>query len=171
MPYPGSRPGPDPLTGGRVVGARAPDDGGAAGPAGGAPSGEAAALVLELPYSGLTVRMVRGTGGRPALGVSRAGELLAVSVASRLGSTVLGALRGGSEGAHWAVSWGRLGPGGDVPRVGFGTGRRGRPAAGARVVVLAGHFWVAEAPGRFRVVVVAAWPGRAPETYRLVGVR
>ncbi|WP_345467298.1 hypothetical protein [Actinoallomurus oryzae] len=111
-----------------------------------------------LPESGWELRLGRGSGDRPALEVHTGDGLIDVAVAGGPGAVLV---RGAVRGRGFSVAWGQLPPGGEVLvefRAG-GTSRR------ATAVTVAGAFWAAEAPGRFREVVVTTAVDR--ESYRL----
>lgn len=77
-------------------------------------------------------------------------------------------LRGAVRGRAWSVAWGWLPPGSEV-LVEFQAGRsvfRRRQARWVTAVALAGSFWAAETPGRFRSVPVTTVTGRTA-----IGVR
>ncbi|SEF85270.1 hypothetical protein SAMN04489712_102273 [Thermomonospora echinospora] len=112
----------------------------------------------RLPVSGCAVRLGTGSEGRPALEVyGPGGALIDVMVADSLGAA---ALRGGVRGRagrrsaeSWAVAWGHLPYGRDVPVVRFRSACGDRPGD---TVVVAGAFWVSEASGPSRSVTVRA---------------
>lgn len=115
-----------------------------------------------LPESGWGLRIGRGSHDRPALEVYTDDGLIDVAVAGGLDSALVrGAVRGVRGDHRWAVAWGNLPRGGDV-LVEF---RSGDEVRSATAVTVAGVFWVAEAPGGFRSVVVTTAVGRAE--YRL----
>lgn len=115
-----------------------------------------------LPISGWAVRLTPARQGRRALEVYADGLLMDVAAASDLGPVALrGRWRGRRDGEDWALAWGQLRSGGPPPVVTFG----GRPDARPRMVLLGGHFWVAERAGRFRTVLLD--DGTGPHRERL----
>lgn len=124
-----------------------------------------------LPVSGCTVRVGTGSHGRPALEVYAGdGTLLDVAVADALGSALLrGGIRGGPGSSSWSLAWGHVWDGGPEPVVMFGSRRGVRLGATA---LIAGSFWVSEAPGRGRSVTVEAGVATATgRLYRIPGRR
>jgi hypothetical protein len=115
-----------------------------------------------LPESGWELRVGRGSRGRAALEVHTADGLIDVAVAGGRGAMLV---RGALRGRRWSVAWGQLPGGGDV-LVEFRTGRTARSVP---AVTVAGAFWAAEVPGRFRSVVVTTAVDR--ETHRLRRIR
>ena len=100
-----------------------------------------------LPESGWELHIGRGSKDRPALEVHTGDGLIDVAVAGGPGAALV---RGAVQGRGFSVAWGQLPPGGDV-RVEF---RAGGTARRVTAVTVAGAFWAAEVPGRFRQVVV-----------------
>lgn len=104
----------------------------------------------------VTFRPASGTGGRAAMEVLDGTGVIGVHVDTVFCSALLGALRARRGGPPWALAWGGLPPDGGRPAVTFLGRRCGRvPRVAADVEVVAGRFWVAWAPGRFRAVKVA----------------
>jgi hypothetical protein len=104
----------------------------------------------------ITFRPASGTGGRAAVEVLAGTEVVGVHVDTVFCSALLGALRARRGGPPWALAWGGLPPDGGRPTVTFLGRRPGRvPRVVTDVEVVAGRFWVAWAPGRFREVKVA----------------
>jgi hypothetical protein len=117
-----------------------------------------AARATPLPESGWELRLGRGSGDRPAMEVHTGDGLIDVAVA---GGPAAVLVRGAVRGRGFSLAWGQLPPGGEVLvefRAG-GTSRR------ATAVTVAGAFWAAEVPGRFREVVVTTAVDRT--AYRL----
>src|SRR3954471_17394757 len=112
----------------------------------------------ELPQSGLEVRLSRGSENRPALEVHTGDGLIDVAVAGGRGAALV---RGAVRGRDFSVAWGQLPAGGEV-LVEFRTGGSSRTVT---AVTVAGAFWAAEVPGRFRQVVVTTAVDRGE--YRL----
>jgi hypothetical protein len=83
-----------------------------------------------------------------------------VSVAAPVAIAMLrGAYRSGRGApAPWSLAWGQLPPGADRVEVVF---RSGSSVERASAVSVAGRFWVAEVPGRYRAVTVSAGLKRA----------
>jgi hypothetical protein len=106
--------------------------------------------LILMPLSGLTVRAVKGVGGRRAFGVYAGTVLVDVSVTT---SVTTHLLRGGLRGRGWAVAWGRLSP--DQHDLDVVFAARMRADARVRPVVLSDSFWMAEAAGRYRTVAAA----------------
>lgn len=118
-----------------------------------------ASAAMPLPESGWELRLGRGSRDRPALEVHTGDGLLDVAVAGGFDAALL---RGAVRGRAWSVAWGQLPPGREV-LVEFRTGRslfRRRQRRRASVVTVAGSFWAAETPGRFRSVLVTTAAGR-----------
>jgi hypothetical protein len=115
---------------------------------------------LRLPRSDWMLRVARGSAGRPALEVHDTRGITDVSVAVPAAISVLrGACRSArSAPLPWSVAWGQLPQGADGVEVVF---RSGKLVERARAVSIAGQFWVAEVPGRYRAVTVSAGPKRA----------
>jgi hypothetical protein len=111
-----------------------------------------------MPASGWELRLGRGSDDRPALEVYTGDGLIDVAVAGGRGSALV---RGAVRGPGWSVVWGQLPDGGDVS-VEF---RAGHTSRTVRAVTVAGAFWAAETPGRFRSVVVTT--GVRHESHRL----
>lgn len=109
--------------------------------------------VTPLPVSGWELHVGRGSRDRPALEVHTGDGLIDVAVAGGLDAALV---RGAVRGRHWSVAWGQLPPGGEV-LVEF---RAGRSVRRVPAVTIAGAFWAAETPGRFRTVVVTTALGR-----------
>jgi hypothetical protein len=119
---------------------------------------ETAGDATPLPESGWELRVGRGSGNRPALEVHTGDGLIDVAVAGGRGAALV---RGAVRGRRFSVAWGQLPPGGEV-LIEFRAGSTSRPAV---AVIVAGAFWAAEAPGRFREVVVTTAVDRG--AYRL----
>jgi hypothetical protein len=100
-----------------------------------------------LAASGWELRVGRGSRHRPALEVHTGDGLIDVAVAGGRGAALI---RGAVRGGDWSLAWGELPPGGEV-LVEFHTKGRVLKAA---AVTIAGAFWVAEVPGRYRSIVV-----------------
>jgi hypothetical protein len=100
-----------------------------------------------LAASGWELRVGRGSRQRPALEVHTGDGLIDVAVAGGLDAALI---RGAVRGRDWSVAWGELPPGGEVLVEFHGRG----PVAKTTAVTIAGAFWVAEVPGRYRSVVV-----------------
>jgi hypothetical protein len=115
-------------------------------------------LPLPLPLSGWELREGRGSGDRTALEVHTGDGLIDVAVAGGRGAVLV---RGAVRGRAFSVAWGQLPSGGEV-RVEF---RAGHAARTVPAVTVAGAFWAAEAPGRYREVVVSTAAER--ESHRL----
>jgi hypothetical protein len=115
-------------------------------------------IARELPESGWELHLGRGSRDRPALEVHTGDGLIDVAVAGGPGTTLV---RGAVRGRGFSVAWGHLPPGGEV-LVEF---RAGGAARKVVAVTVAGAFWAAEVPGRFREVAVTTATGR--EAYRL----
>lgn len=121
----------------------------------------AGGAVLRPGPGPVAFRPASGTGGRAAMEVLDGTEVVGVHVDTVFRSALLGALRARRGGPPWALAWGGLAPDGGRPTVTFLVRRPGRVRrAAADVEVVAGRFWVAWAPGRFREVRVAV-AGRA----------
>ena len=117
-----------------------------------------ASAPTPLPESGWELRVGRGSRDRAALEVHTGDGLIDVAVAGGPGVALV---RGAVRGKGWSVAWGQLPRGGDV-LVEFRTGNTVRTVA---AVTVAGAFWAAEVPGRFRSVVVTTAVDRG--SYRL----
>jgi hypothetical protein len=111
-----------------------------------------------LPESGWELRVARGSQDRPALEVHTGDGLIDVAVAGGRGASLV---RGAVRGRRWSVAWGQLPPGGEV-LVEFRTGGSTRKVT---AVTVAGVFWAAEVPAKYREVTVTTAVDR--ETYRL----
>lgn len=120
------------------------------------------AVPTPLPESGWELRVGRGSRDRAALEVHTADGLIDVAVAGGRGAMLV---RGALRGRRWSVAWGQLPAGGEV-LVEFHAGKTVRTVP---AVTVAGAFWAAEAPGRFRDVVVTTAVDR--ETHRLRRIR
>ncbi|WP_285628319.1 hypothetical protein [Actinoallomurus iriomotensis] len=107
-----------------------------------------------LPESGWELRVGRGSRNRAALEVHTGDGLIDVAVADGL---VAALIRGAVRGRRWSVAWGHLPRGGDV-LVEF---RSGNSMRRVPAITIAGAFWAAEVPGRFRSVVVTTAADRA----------
>jgi len=95
-----------------------------------------------------SVRTTQPRRGRVALEVYEHGELLDVMVASTLSTALLrGARRCVRGGRPAGFAWGRLPADGSLPSVAFTGGWLSRSRRSARVVPLAGAFWLAWADG------------------------
>jgi hypothetical protein len=119
---------------------------------------EIALDATPLPESGWELRVGRGSGDRPALEVHTGDGLIDVAVAGGPGAVLV---RGAVRGRQFSAAWGHLPPGGEV-LVEFRAGNASRTVA---AVTVAGTFWAAEVPGRFREVVVTTAVDRG--AYRL----
>jgi hypothetical protein len=110
---------------------------------------------LRLPRSDWLLRVASGSAGRPALEVHDTRGITDVSVAVPAAISVLrGACRSArSAPLPWSLAWGQLPQGADGVEVVF---RTGKLVERARAVSIAGRFWVAEVPGRYRAVTVSA---------------
>jgi hypothetical protein len=84
--------------------------------------------------------------------------LIDVAVAGGRGAVLV---RGAVRGRQFSVAWGQLPPGGEV-LVEFRAGGSSRTVP---AVTVAGAFWAAEVPGRFREVIVTTAVDRG--AYRL----
>ncbi|MCO6007615.1 hypothetical protein NE236_21800 [Actinoallomurus purpureus] len=100
-----------------------------------------------LSASGWELRVGRGSRHRPALEVHTGDGLIDVAVAAGLDASLV---RGAVRGRRWSVAWGELPPGGEVLVEFHAKGS----IVKAPAVTIAGAFWVAEVPGRYRSVVV-----------------
>jgi hypothetical protein len=107
-----------------------------------------------LPESGWELSVGRGSWDRAALEVHTGDGLIDVAVADGLGAALV---RGAVRGRRWSVAWGQLPRGGDV-LVEF---RSGNSMRRVPAITIAGAFWAAEVPGRFRSVVVTTAADRA----------
>lgn len=124
---------------------------------------ESAAAAAE-PFSGGTqlppgppwsLRLARGTAGRPALEVYENGTLLDVMVATPVAAEVLrGARRARTGGDYRVLAWGRLLPDGATVTVTFRRGRFRTASSAAAVTAIGTWFWVAVAGGYFNRVCV-----------------
>ncbi|GAA4636378.1 hypothetical protein GCM10023196_085870 [Actinoallomurus vinaceus] len=112
-----------------------------------------------LPASGWELRVGRGSRRRPALEVHTGDGLIDVAVARGVDTALI---RGAVSGRGWSIAWGELPPGGEV-LVEF---HAGRSVLKAPAVTIAGAFWVAEVPKRFRSVVVTTAVGRVSHRVR-----
>jgi hypothetical protein len=112
----------------------------------------------QLPESGWELRVGRGSEDRPALEVHTGDGLIDVAVAGGRGAVLV---RGAVRGRQFSVAWGQLPPGGEV-LVEFRAGGSSRMVP---AVTVAGAFWAAEVPGRFREVIVTTAVDRG--AYRL----
>jgi hypothetical protein len=120
---------------------------------------------LSLPESGWDLHVGRGTHLRPALEIHTLHGVIDIAVAGGFDTPLVrGALRGRNLARRWALAWGHLPPGTAAVVVEF-RARRGSKHVTATSV--AGAFWVAEAPGSFRSVAVAAEPTRSTARIRL----
>jgi len=102
----------------------------------------------SLPESGWELRIGRGSRDRPALEMYTRDGLVDVTVADGLNAALV---RGAMRGRHWSLAWGQLPRGGGDVLVEF---RSGGSARSTPAITVAGAFWVAEVPGRFRSVAV-----------------
>lgn len=119
---------------------------------------EIAPGATSMPESGWELRLGRGSGDRLALEVHTGDGLIDVAVAGGPGAVLV---RGAVRGRRFSVAWGQLPPGGEV-LVEF---RAGSASRRVEAVTVAGAFWAAEVPGRYREVVVTTAVDRG--TYRL----
>ncbi|MBC6462042.1 hypothetical protein [Actinomadura sp. HBU206391] len=120
---------------------------------------------LSLPASGWDLHVGRGPHLRPALEVHTSHGLVDIAVAGGFETPLVrGALRGRRMTHRWALAWGHLPSGTEEVVVEFHA-RRGSEHVTATLV--AGAFWVAEAPGSFRAITVAAMPALSAERVRL----
>lgn len=108
---------------------------------------EIVAAGVPLPLSGWELRVGRASGDRMALEVHTGDGLIDVAVAGGRGEALV---RGAMRGRDFSVAWGQL-PAGEGVVVEFRAGRSSRTVA---AVTVAGAFWAAETPGRYRTVVV-----------------
>lgn len=113
---------------------------------------------VALPLSGWELRVGRGSGDRTALEVHTGDGLIDVAVAGGRGTVLV---RGAVRGREFSVAWGHLPAGGEV-LVEFRAGGSSRTVP---AVTVAGAFWAAEVPGRYRSVVVTTAVDRG--AYRL----
>ncbi len=111
-----------------------------------------------LPESGWELRVGRGSGDRPALEVHTGDGLIDVAVAGGRGAVLV---RGAVRGREFSVAWGQLPAGG----AGLVEVRAGGASRTVPAVTVAGAFWAAEVPARFREVIVTTAVDR--EAYRL----
>ncbi len=113
---------------------------------------------LYLPGTPWSMRLARGSGGRPALEVHAAGSLIDVMVASTQGSQLLrGACRAVVARQASAIAWGYLPTvRGELPSVEFNRGRIRQRAQLEDAESVAGWFWFADTDGRFSQVVVTS---------------
>ncbi|MGW1995074.1 hypothetical protein [Embleya sp. NPDC001921] len=125
---------------------------------------------LYLRLSDCTMRVGKGSRGRPALEVYTGYRLIDVAVAgTALGRTLLrGALRSGRGEPPWALAWGVLPNDGVPPRVEF---RRGRFILPAPATIFAERFWVATVPGTYRSLTVNTDDTTPTEGGRLTRMR
>ncbi|WP_126640026.1 hypothetical protein [Embleya hyalina] len=125
---------------------------------------------LYLRLSDCTMRVGRGSRGRPALEVYAGYRLIDVAVAgSTLAPTLLrGALRSARREPAWALAWGVLPDDGVPPRVEF---RRGRFVLQAPATIFADRFWVATVPGTYRALAVRTTDDAPVEGGRLTRMR
>lgn len=107
-----------------------------------------------LPESGWELRVGRGSRDRAALEVHTGDGLIDVAIAGGLDAALV---RGAVRGRRWSVAWGQLPRGGDV-LVEF---RSGNSMRRVPAITIAGAFWAAEVPGRFRSAVVTTAADRA----------
>jgi hypothetical protein len=117
---------------------------------------------LYLPGTPWSMRLGRGSGGRPALEVYAAGSLIDVMVGSSRASRLLrGACTAVVAGQARAIAWGCLQTAQDeLVSVEFLRGRIRPRAQPEEAETVAGWFWFADAGGRFRRVVVTSRSGR-----------
>ncbi|MGC0415748.1 hypothetical protein [Embleya sp. AB8] len=125
---------------------------------------------LYLRLSDCTMRVGRGSRGRPALEVYTGYRLIDVAVAGAMfGPTLLrGALRSGRGEPAWALAWGVLPDDGVPPQVEF---RRGRFVLQAPATIFGERFWVATVPGIYRSLTVRTVDGGIDEGGRLTRMR
>jgi hypothetical protein len=118
---------------------------------------------LYLPGTPWSMRMARGSAGRPALEVYAAGSLIDVMVASSRASRLLrGACRAVTGRQARAIAWGCLPAArGEAPSVEFISGRIRRRGQLEEAESVAGWFWFADACGRFSKVVITSQAERA----------
>jgi hypothetical protein len=119
---------------------------------------EIAPDATPMPQSGWKLRLGRGSGDRLALEVHTGDGLIDVAVAGGPGAVLV---RGAVRGRRFSAAWGQLPPGGEV-LVEF---RAGSASHRVEAVTVAGAFWAAEVPGRYREVVVTTAVDRS--AYRL----
>jgi hypothetical protein len=118
---------------------------------------------LPLPASGWTLHVGRGPLLRPALEVHTSHGLVDVAVAEGFAAPLVrGALRGRHLTRRWALAWGHLPSGTTEVIVEFRARQRSERV---KATAIAGAFWVAEAPGRYRSATVAT--GRSATRVRL----
>jgi len=122
-----------------------------------------------LPGAPWSLRLARGTGGRPALEVYENGTLLDVMVATPVAAEVLrGARRASRDRRYRALAWGRLLSDGASVTVTFRRGRVRTASSAAAVTEVGTWFWVAATDGYFSRVSVGygsgamARPGTRP---------
>jgi hypothetical protein len=114
---------------------------------------------LPLPGAPWSLRLARGTRGRPALEVYENGTLLDVMVATPLAAEVLrGARRARRGGRYRALAWGRLLPDGAAVSVTFRRGRIRTASSAAAVTEIGTRFWIAAADGQFGWVSIGYGP-------------
>jgi hypothetical protein len=124
---------------------------------------------LYLRLSDCTLRVGRGSRGRPALEVYSGYRLIDVAVAGALDPIVLrGALRSRRGQPAWALAWGVLGGDGEPPRVEF---RRRGFAVRAPATVFGEHFWASTVPGAYRTITIGATDAAPATTERLTRMR
>jgi hypothetical protein len=121
---------------------------------------------LYLRLSDCTLRVGRGSRGRPALEVYSGYRLFHVAVAGNtLGPSLLrGALRSRRGESTWALAWGVIPEGEAPPNVEF---RRAGFALPVPATVFGEHFWVSTVPGRYRSVSVRTVDGGTTIVERL----
>ncbi|MET7303386.1 hypothetical protein [Embleya sp. NPDC005575] len=125
---------------------------------------------LYLRLSDCTMRLGKGSRGRPALEVYTGYRLIDVAVAgAALGPTLLrGALRSGRGEPAWALAWGVLPDDGVPPQVEF---RRGRFVLQAPATIFGERFWVSTVPGTYRSMTVRTVGDAVGEGGRLTRMR
>ncbi|MYS83032.1 hypothetical protein [Embleya scabrispora] len=125
---------------------------------------------LYLRLSDCTMRVGKGSRGRPALEVYAGYRLIDVAVAgAALGPTLLrGALRSGRGEPAWALAWGVLPDDGVPPQVEF---RRGRFMLQAPATIFGERFWVSTVPGTYRSLTVSTECDARGEGGRLTRMR
>ncbi|WP_406278955.1 hypothetical protein [Embleya sp. NBC_00896] len=125
---------------------------------------------LYLRLSDYTMRLGRGSRGRPALEVYAGYRLVDVAVAgAALGPTLVrGALRSRRGERPWALAWGVLPEDEVPPRVEF---RRGRFALPVPATIFGGRFWVSTVPGTYRSLTVRTADDAITERARLARTR
>ncbi|MYW04859.1 hypothetical protein [Streptomyces sp. SID3343] len=125
---------------------------------------------LYLRLSDCTMRVGRGSRGRPALEVYSGYRLFHVAVAGNtLGPSLLrGALRSRRGELPWALAWGVIPEGQEPPHVQL---RRPGFALPVPATVFGDHFWVSTVPGHYRSISVETVDGTEAVVERLNRMR